>query len=162
MAAINTPAHAAIARYLHEHIPLSRAMGVRVAQARLDVVELTAPLAPNINHRETVFGGSASALAILAAWTLVHLRLQDAGHAARLVIQENTMHYDRPILADFSAICAWHDDAAWRRFVTTLARRRRARIAVASHLECGGATVGRLEGVFVALASTAGPRGSSE
>lgn len=160
MAANNTHAHAALERYLHEHIPLSRAMDVRVAQARLDFVELTAPLAPNINHRETVFGGSASALAILAAWTLLHLRLQDARHPARLVIQENTMRYDRPIVADFSAICEWRDDAAWQRFVTTLARRRRARITVASRLECGGETVGRLEGMFVALASDNGVRGS--
>ena len=53
--------------YLHEHIPLSKAMGVTVRSVSGEAVTLAAPLAPNINHRETVFGGSASALAILAA-----------------------------------------------------------------------------------------------
>ena len=62
-------------RYLHEHIPLSKAMGVSVLSVGEEAVTLRAPLAPNINHRETVFGGSASALAILAAWSLLHTRL---------------------------------------------------------------------------------------
>ena len=45
--------------YLHQHIPLSQAMQVTVMEASLQQVVLTAPLVPNINHRETVFGGSA-------------------------------------------------------------------------------------------------------
>jgi thioesterase domain-containing protein len=56
--------------YLHQHNPLSRAMGVEVVMADWHAVTLRAPLAPTINHRKTVFGGSASAVAILAAWAL--------------------------------------------------------------------------------------------
>ena len=66
-------------QYLHDHIPLSRAMQVTVISLAQDRVILSAPLAPNINHRDTVFGGSASAVAILAAWSLLHTRLQNAG-----------------------------------------------------------------------------------
>jgi thioesterase domain-containing protein len=54
--------------YLHVHIPLSAAMQVAVVAVDASGVTLAAPLAPNINHRDTVFGGSASAVAILAAW----------------------------------------------------------------------------------------------
>jgi len=67
-----------VERYLHRNIPLSAAMGVRVRSATPRRVELEAPLAPNINHQSTVFGGSASALAMLSAWTLVHLGLRHA------------------------------------------------------------------------------------
>jgi len=42
-------------------------------------VLLTAPLAANINHRATVFGGSASAVAILAAWTYLYFVLKGTG-----------------------------------------------------------------------------------
>ena len=56
-----------LASDLHAHIPLSAAMQVSVAAVDADGVTLQAPLAPNINHRDTVFGGSASAVAILAA-----------------------------------------------------------------------------------------------
>ena len=41
--------------YLHEHIPLSKAMAVSVVVANQDEVVLGAPLEPNINHREAVF-----------------------------------------------------------------------------------------------------------
>ena len=79
-------------------------MQVSVVELSLDEVVLGAPLAPNINHRHTVFGGSASALAILAAWSLVHVRLAAEGAAARLVIQRNTMSYDGPMGEDIDLL----------------------------------------------------------
>jgi len=45
---------AELEQYLHEHIPLSKAMAVFVVSVAQDAVVLGAPLAPNINHRETV------------------------------------------------------------------------------------------------------------
>ena len=141
-------------QYLHAHIPLSRAMAVRVLSISESAVVLQAPLAPNTNHRETVFGGSAGALAILAAWSLVHVRLQAAGTAARLVLQRNTMEYQRPILGEFTARAALASAPQWLRFSTTLARRRKARIIVAALLEHGGQVVGSFRGEFVALAGS--------
>jgi len=44
--------------YLWEHIPISKAMGVRVDSASLEKVILEAPFTNNINHKKTVFGGS--------------------------------------------------------------------------------------------------------
>ena len=52
--------------YLHDRIPLSRAMAIAVVEAGPERVRLAAPLAPNINHRDTVFGGSAASLAMAA------------------------------------------------------------------------------------------------
>ena len=87
----------ALQTYLHQHIPLSQAMEVSVVEASALQVVLSAPLAPNINHRDTVFGGSASAVAILAAWSMLHLRLSAEELGSRLVIQRNTMDYLVPI-----------------------------------------------------------------
>lgn len=137
--------------YLHEHIPLSAAMGVKILRADESMVELSAPLAPNINHRETVFGGSASAVAILAAWTLLYVRLQDAGINSRVVIQRNTMSYEHPITTDFTAVAALPDLSHWTKFLNMLKRRGRARISVAVTLVCENEKVGTLEGDFVAL-----------
>jgi thioesterase domain-containing protein len=144
-----TPAE--LERYLHDHIPLSRAMAVGVVSADAQAVVLSAPLAPNINHRETVFGGSASALAILAAWSLLHTRLRAEGIATRLVIQRNTMDYEQPILGDFTARAELQQADAWGPFTRMLARKGKARIAVQSVLAQGGQVVGRLSGEFVAL-----------
>lgn len=141
-------------QYLHEHIPLSQAMGVSVVSAQADAVILQAPLGPNINHRETVFGGSASALAILAAWSLLHIRLRQEGIEARLVIQRNTMEYDKPIFGEFTARSSLDQTENWPRFTKMLARKGRARVTVTSMLEHAGQVVGRLDGEFVALSAS--------
>lgn len=138
--------------YLHAHIPLSAAMQVAVRAVDADGVTLAAPLAPNINHRETVFGGSASAVAILAAWSLLHTRLLADGLHVRLVIQSNTMDYDKAIFGDFTARSSLAEPDQWPRFMRMLARMRRGRLRVNSVLQSDGAVVGRMTGEFVALA----------
>ncbi len=139
-------------QYLYDHIPLSKAMEVSVLSVDTDAVILQAPLAPNINHRETVFGGSASALAILAAWSLLHTRLRTEGIVGcRLVIQRNTMEYDKPIFGEFTARSSLEQAEEWTKFTRILARRGKSRVTVISVLEHAGQVVGRLSGEFVAL-----------
>jgi thioesterase domain-containing protein len=142
-------------QYLHDHIPLSYAMQVAVVSLSVDAVVLRAPLAPNTNHHATIFGGSASALAILAAWSLLHTRLTTQSVAARLVIQRNTMEYERAILSDFTARSFLPAPENWARFINTLARKGKARIEVAATLEANGEITGRFTGEFVALTSNA-------
>jgi thioesterase domain-containing protein len=140
-------------RYLHEHIPLAKAMQVSVVSAQSEGVTLRAPLAPNINHRDTVFGGSASAVAILAGWSLLHTRLAGAGLSGRLVIQRNTMSYDLPIAGSFTARSFFQTPAGWESFVRMLKRKGRGRVTVSCILEYDGQAAGRFEGEFVALGS---------
>lgn len=141
---------ALLQRYLHDRIPLSKAMQVEVVEATDTCVTLAAPLEPNINHRETVFGGSASAVAILSAWTLMYLRLRSEQPNVRIVIQRNTMTYERPITGEFSASAAISDTTAWRRFVDTLKRKGRGRFTVRSVLYRHAEKAGEFEGDFVA------------
>ena len=138
-------------RYLHQQIPLSAAMGVRVKMATPERVQLTAPLAANVNHHETVFGGSAAALATLSAWSLLHLRLTRAALQARLVIQRSGMKYDHPIPGDFDAVCDYTDEQAWERFRITLERRGRARLTLAAHMLYDARPMAAFEGDFVGL-----------
>ena len=138
--------------YLHEHIPLTRAMAVAVVAASTEEVVLEAPLAPNINHRETVFGGSASAVAILTAWALVHLRLIASGLPSRVVIQRNTMEYLLPIAGTFRGQ-ARLGDAEWNTFARMLARKGRGRITVAAELVFEQRVAARFDGDFVAFAN---------
>ena len=137
--------------FLHRHIPLSKAMGVSVASVDEDTVVLRAPLAPNINHRGTVFGGSVSAVAMLAGWSLLHTRLAAAGLRPRLVIRRNTMEYEAPITGDFVARASILRNDEWQRFIATLERKGRARIAVSAALEHGDQVVATFAGEFVAF-----------
>jgi len=140
-----------LAQYIHEHIPLTKLMGVSVLSIEEHALILQAPLAPNINHRHTVFGGSASALAILAGWALLHVRLRSEGLADRLVIQRNTMEYQHPITGQFTARATLEHPDRWRSFTTMIARKGKARIGVLAVLEHMGGVVARFNGQFVAL-----------
>ncbi len=137
--------------YLHKHIPLTKAMQARVAEHSDTSVTLTAPLAPNINHRHTVFGGSASALALLAGWALLHLRLDATDLRPRLVIRKNSVDYTRAISSDFQAISTLTDETQWPRFLDALRKKSIARIDVSVVLTCEEREVGSFSGQYVAM-----------
>jgi len=146
-----TVAPTKLEKYLHEQIPMSKTMQVSVVEVKPEGVVLSAPLAPNVNHQETVFGGSASAVAILAAWSLLHTRLKSSNISSRLVIQRNTMDYERPISGTFTARSFILTEAVWEPFTRMLLRKGRARITVCCVLQYEGKWVAHLEGEFVAL-----------
>ena len=116
--------------YLRIRIPLSGAMQVHVRSIDEDALRIAAPLAPNINHRETVFGGSAAAVAMIQRWE---------------------MEFLSPIESDFDAVSRVHDAADWPRFLDALRRKGRARVAVRVLLDCNGVRVGEFVGEFVAM-----------
>lgn len=128
---------------LRHDFPLATPLGARVAVASPGEVVLAAPLAPNLNRSGTAFAGSLNALATLAGWSWVWLRLRAEGLAAETVLQDSSIRYDRPVAADFTATCLAPPAAALDRFLGSLRRRGRARL--------------RLE---VRLADTAGPAAS--
>ena len=141
----------AVERYLHEHIPLSRNMQVSVVAIADDGVRLSAPLDPNINHRGTVFGGSAAALAMIAGWTLIHVRLSELPYDTRLVIRRNSVEYFAPLPSDFEAFASARDEDGWSLFFTALEERGKGRLCVVADIRCDGQSAGRFEGEYVAL-----------
>lgn len=149
----------AVEAYLHEHIPISRAMGIVVAEASTERVALGAPLEPNVNHRSTVFGGSCASVAILAAWTLVHLRVRETGLVARVVIQRGATDYRLPIEGAFVATCDSPGEPAWDRFVRALRRRGQARIELDATVTSDGVVVATFSGAYVAIVTGPDDRG---
>lgn len=141
----------AVERYLHEHIPLSQAMAVSVTSIDPSGVVLSAPLAPNINHRSTVFGGSISAIAILSAWTLVHVRLQLLAIPCQIVIQSSNIDYLKPIETDFQVHCLTPADRDWDRFIATITKHGKGRLVLDAEVYCRGVLAGKFQGEYVAL-----------
>jgi len=142
---------AEVEAYLHEHIPISRYMEVAVQTSSTEEVVLSAPLPPNINHRNTAFGGSISTLAILSAWTLIHLKLQELPFSSRLVVQSNQMDYLQPIETQFEARCLAPTASDWERCVAILSRRGKARVDVAVQITSRGILAGTFEARYVAI-----------
>jgi thioesterase domain-containing protein len=137
--------------YLHTHIPLSRHMGIGVVHADADQVRLSAPLTPNLNHQQTGFGGSISALAILAGWSLLWMRLREHSAGHQIVIQSNAVEYLNPAVTDFTAVCHAPRDAQWDRFLRTYRLRGRGRLELAAEVEGGGLPLATFSGKYVAL-----------
>lgn len=136
---------------LHRDIPITRAMGVAVLQAEPGCTQLSAPLAPNINHMGTLFGGSANTLATLAAWSLLYLRLEEQPLPSHIIIQRGLMHYQQPVKGDAVARCQFTDAARWARFARTLERHGRARLTLHAEILDNGLACAQFEGDFVAV-----------
>ena len=138
-----------IQAYLLEQIPLTRAMGIEIKEAADTQVILSLPLEPNINHRDTAFGGSICAAGTLACWTLVHLRLSRLDIPTRLVIHKNKMIYRKPISGDFEAICTLENEDAWQQVLEMLERWGKAKLQLTAAITCGGDVAADFQGSFV-------------
>lgn len=140
---------AELGRYLHEQIPLTRAMEVHVVECDDAHLVLSAPLAPNRNHLRTAFGGSLHTLATLSGYSLLWWLLGDPH--AHIVIRESTIRYDRPVRGDLRAVCCSPGAEVLARFRQDFARKGKARLTLEATIEDGGETAVSFRGVFVAL-----------
>jgi thioesterase domain-containing protein len=136
---------------LAREIPLSRAIGITVASWDGRTVRLAAPLAPNVNHQDTAFGGSLSAAATLAGWSALWLLLDAHGMQHQVVIQDASIEYMHPVTADFTVECALPEVSTVERFLTTLRERDRARLGLVATVGSPGRELVRFQGRYVAL-----------
>jgi thioesterase domain-containing protein len=141
---------ALITQYVHEHIPITKHMGMTVLAVDDVQISLLAPYAPNINHRETIFGGSISSLGILAGWALLWAKLQMEEMPNRLVIQSSSTNFIKPA-TDAIVACCQCDRASWLTFYTTLKRYGKARMTLSVESRCGNTIVATHTGQYVAL-----------
>lgn len=141
---------AEVTAFLHEQIPVTAGLGISVLEFDEQGLVIGAPLARNRNHSNTAFGGSLSVVGIVSGWTLLYLKLKEAGIDAHLVIQKSHFDFREPVAEDFQAQALMPTDEAWQRFVGMLRRRGRARISVISRIVADGSEGGEHEGIYAA------------
>ena len=141
----------ALTEYLHQHIPLTAAMGARALRCDAHEVEIGAPLKPNLNHRGTAFGGSLATLGIVSGWALLHMGLRREQLPARLVIQRSECDFAEPVADEFAATSRL-TEKEWLHFVATFKRYQRARITIHTDIRARESTAVRHRGTYVALA----------
>ena len=135
-------------KFLHEQIPITRAMGLRVVANDEGGFTVAAPVALNSNHLRTAFGGSINAVATLAAYGFLWVELNDT--SIHVVVAESSIRFLRPIRETIRAIClrpAADDLAVFR---SQFAAKRKARIALRVNVIEAGETAAEFEGTFVA------------
>jgi thioesterase domain-containing protein len=145
----------ALERLLHHDIPLTGDMGLRVRAWDNHCLRLHVPLAPNVNHKSTMFGGSLYCAAVLAGWGWLHLRLGEAGlSGGHIVIQQGQIDYPLPVAGDAMAVCENIDEALWQRFLKTYRRHGRARLQLQTQVLDGERCAVTFSGQYVVVAHT--------
>jgi len=135
-------------KFLHEQIPITRAMGLRVVAKDGDGFTVEAPVALNSNHLRTAFGGSINAVATLAAYGFLWMELNDA--AAHVVVAESSIRFLRPVRETIRATCLRPNEETIARFRTDFAEKRKARITLRVNVTEAGEVAAAFEGGFVA------------
>ncbi len=138
-----------VERFLHEQIPLTQTMGLRVVDDPRGFA-LTAPVALNSNHLRTAFGGSINALALLAGYGALWSLLRDRSDA-HVVVQASSIKYLRPVRQEIRAVCLDLTSARSEEFERDLRRGRKARLSLRVVVEEEGETAAEFDGRFVAL-----------
>jgi thioesterase domain-containing protein len=139
--------------FFHEQIPITRAMGVRVAANDENGFTVEAPVALNSNHLRTAFGGSINAVATLAAYGLLWLELNDP--TIHVVVAESSIRFLRPVHKMIRAVCQRPDPGEWKAFQRKFESAGKAGIKLRVDVIEGGQTVAAFEGTFVARSDTA-------
>lgn len=141
-----------VTSYLHQQMPLTKAMGLQVTQIDDDQTRLVAPLGPNLNHQQTAFGGSIAALGITAGWVYLHARLHREGFIRpRLIIQKSQVEYLHPMAGDMEACCGLPEAGEWEAFISRLRQKGRARIHRPAQIQCEGRIGAIHHGTYVAI-----------
>ena len=140
-----------LTEYINKHIPLTYHLGAKITYYDGEMLEVIAPLEPNLNHRNTAFGGSISALGILSGWGLLFIKLKENNLKTRLVIQKSSLDFIEPIDAAFKASCIAPNDYEWSKFIKTIKKHGKARIRVESKITSSHNNGGDHSGTYVAI-----------
>jgi thioesterase domain-containing protein len=143
----------AFEHFLHEMIPLAKAMDVGVELSDDSKLVLIAPKEPNRNSLNTAFGGSLVSLATLAGygvvWELMREQKDGAKTEWHIVVKESRAAYRRPVIGDLRAICERPAQAAIAEFKEALARYGRAKLKLRASIVENGSVAVDVQAAFV-------------
>lgn len=141
--------------FLHEMIPLAKAMGVGVELSDDRALTLTAPKEQNKNSLNTAFGGSLVSIATLAGygvvWELMRTEKKSPEEKTswHIVVKESRAAYRKPVIGDLRAICERPAQAAISEFKEALARYGKAKLKLRARVIEDGQTAVDVHAAFV-------------
>ena len=121
--------------YLALHVPITRAMGIRMRSFDAAGVTMTAPLKPNINDKGIAFGGTLASILALSGWALTDLILREAGEAADVLIAVATTEYRAPVSGRIVARCPLPPAEDLAAFLAAFRLRGKARLKLEAFIE---------------------------
>jgi thioesterase domain-containing protein len=141
----------ALTETLHREVPLTRQMGVKVADFDGSRLVVTADFGPNVNIHGTAFGGSQFSLCAVAGWALLQLKYEEAGTHALSVLGNASIDYFRPVKGEITAHCHLPEDDTFEPFMRRVGNGERAAIALVTEILVGDKVAARFQGRYSAL-----------
>ena len=132
---------------LHKLIPISKHMGITVTDYTGSELTLVAPLANNINHQQSAFGGSLFSLTALAGWGLMQLKLCEENLDGNTVVAGGDVTFSAPVTEDYTCRCSLPD--GWPQFLEKLKSKGKAAVGMSSIVSAHGGEAMQFNGHFV-------------
>ncbi|MCP5409284.1 MAG: YiiD C-terminal domain-containing protein [Chromatiaceae bacterium] len=141
----------ALTQTLHEEVPLTRQMGVRVVGYDGISLSATADFGPNVNIHGTAFGGSQFSICAVAGWALLHLKYEAAGLEVLSVLGDASIKYFLPVKGEIRALCRLPEDGTFEPFMKRVGNRERAAITLVTEIWSDERVAARFRGRYSAL-----------
>jgi len=136
--------------YLARHVPITRAMGIRLRSFDAAGVTMTAPLKPNINDKGIAFGGSLASILALSGWALTDLVLREAGEEADVLIAAAATVYRAPVAGRIVARCPLPPAGELAAFLHAYRLRGKARLRLEAFIEIEGGPAALFQATYIA------------
>jgi thioesterase domain-containing protein len=121
---------------LKTEIPLTRALGFSVQDLSLERALCALPLAPNINHKQTLFGGSQYAGCALACYSLFLFNVRSLKEVTNnIVVSKAEISYHKPAVGDVTIEALWPGEEERSRFLKSLEKKGKARVGLLARVK---------------------------
>jgi len=140
-----------LTEFFQTHLPITQFMELDVDTYDGQQLTLKAPLAPNINDKQTAFGGSLYNACVMACWGFAHLKTLEAGIDGNQVVVSGSIKYKRPVTGEIKATCTSPGAEAEHHFIDGFTRHGKGKIELTAKVMCEGKVAVEFEGTYAVL-----------
>ena len=140
-----------LSEFFQAHLPITQFMELDVDSYDGQTLSLKAPLGPNINDKQTAFGGSLYNACVMSCWGFAYLKTLEANIDGNQVVVGGSIKYKRPVDEDFKAVCHTPGDEAIQHFIEGYERHGKGKIELKATVECNGKVAVEFEGTYAVL-----------
>lgn len=137
--------------YSHKKIPILEQMGMQIAHYDGQQIDLSFPLAENVNDKGTGFAGSLGAAATYSAWALIHLLLREHDLDLNLAVVSSELEFKRAVTEDFVASTRLPATEKISEFLTKLKTKGKGSIVLESTIMQRNEVALSFKGTYVAF-----------
>lgn len=142
-----------LTEFLEAHVPATQYMGFQLNEYNGHALSLSAPLEPNINDKQTAFGGSLFSLCVMCCWGMIYLKTQEKNIQCNQVVTESNISFLAPVDGKIIATCTSPSDDDLREFFERFETRGRSKISLTAEVQCNGNTAVQFSGQYAIIGS---------